>query len=470
MTGRKQLKIKSGPSRAAALALAVLAIFTLTACGTTVRVNGTEVDNKVPFLATLEQAWRADIADDQHLRTADQTGCWLLRAPDSGELQPRALCGPVRHLRDLGKPGVFDALDFEPRPGDQGEVVLDPDTISRNETGVEPPPGLELYRPDGLKPVAADQVPAPPIPKADPGRVDAGASFQVENGTKPEKGVIIAPGFRLTVDEVGTMARFPSTGDDAFYEPADGEEVRAIRLTRQPDPDFEAGSADVSTSYALRTETGTTELDPVLDKVWILSGNGPMTIMASVPKGADPNLVIKVGGLEQTLSLRTGERTSDTAPAAYREKTSFPVAGKYAGRHTQGDLDVAHEITFTDASVAAFDENRGWAPAGKMWFYLGWEGRRQHDGSGRYLLSYDVGRSFGLKDSAGGQIAISEGNPLDRSSYNDGLIVALAPAETKSVTINYSPRGTFKPGGAYELSPRSGSFAFPAKSFVINFS
>lgn len=139
-----------------ALVVVVALVPVLAACGTTVRINGATVDSKVPFVSVLEDAWRSGPGQDQYAQLANETGCWLLRDRDSGALEPRALCGPVRHLTDSGKTGVFDEVRYQPQLVGDKEVSVDPGSIEFGETGVAAPSGAELYNPEREQPVAAD--------------------------------------------------------------------------------------------------------------------------------------------------------------------------------------------------------------------------------------------------------------------------------------------------------------------------
>lgn len=466
-------------SRRSWVASLLVALAFLSACSTPVRINGAEVDPTVPFLSVVERAWQEKRADDERAQLAAETGCWLLREPKTGTLQPRAFCGPIRHLKDHGKPGVFDEMEFEPRLIGDRQVTVDPDDIDAGDTGLEVPPGIELYRPDGRKPVPADQVPAPPIPKHDSGAIVRLGST-VPNGKAPEDAVIVAPGFTFTLNQYGLMQNIPASKDlDEPRAPADNEEFLAFTVIRQNDPDFRRGKANTSTRYSLRTGGNTVSLEEHLGYATgdFAVSEEPVTLAASVPVGAEVELVVGVGGVDQTISLRTGERTSTTAAAYYRGKTAFGVNRQYAPKpFTRGDFQLQHGITFTAASVSPFDPDRGWALEGQMWFYLGWDGRisqRVGDDQTRYREpEYDTGRSITLSRPDEKRIEILEGSPVVKITYDRaGMIIAQIPDSTDSISVSYAPQGQFRVSPFAtdsDVAPKSGPFKFDAESFTID--
>lgn len=468
-------------SRRVLIVVAVLALTTLTACGTTVRVNGAQVDSKVPFITVLEQAWRDGPATEKYAQPAQQTSCWLLRDPDSGALQPRALCGPIRHLRDLGKPGVFDELEFEPRLVGKDEVAVDPDSIEFGATGVEPPEDFELYHPDGTEPVAPDQVPEPSAPKAEAGLVAQGDDAQIAAAGSPKDGVIRVPGHKVSVTRFGAVPRLPAEGEVPFYVPADNEEFLAVTVTIEPQ-EYDRGSVDTTAAYAIRSQGKTTDLAPFFELKgdWGTQRADTKTIVVSVPKGQDAELVVGVAGLDQTISMRTGERTSTVAAADYRSRTTFGVNQQFATQKVkEGDFAYQHGVTFTEARVAAFDPSQGWAPAGQMWLYLAWDNKTaQRSGDDDYYFedpTFDQDKSMQLADGDGKPVKIISGIPVTESSWSSSsAVLAQVPETTKAIKVTYAPSGTFAANSygaeTKDLSPKSGSFAFEPLVFDVDLS
>ncbi|GAB3741606.1 hypothetical protein [Microlunatus parietis] len=462
-----------------ASALAILLF--LSACSTPVRINGAEVDSKVPFLSLLEQEWRKERAGEKHASLANETSCWLLREPKTGNLQPRAFCGPIRHLEDAGKPGVFDEMEFEPRLIGDKQVSVDPDDVDPGDTGLEAPEGVELYRPDGRTPVPAEQVPQPQPPAAGSGEIIKYESASFQTGTEPEDAVIKAPGFTFTLNRFGTLDRLGVGGGRRWpLVPADHEEFLAFTVTRLYDPEFNRGRAGTPETYSLRVGEKTTPLEELLGykKGLFAISEDPVTLVASVPVGAEAELVVGVAGVDQTISLRTGKRTSTTAAAYYRGKTTAGANRQYTPRPaTNGDFQLQHSITFTEASVSPFDRDRSWAPKGQMWLYLDWDQRTSQRAGAKanlYRADYDPGDSIRLTGPDKKAIEIVEGNPVSKiNSDRDGTIVALVPDSITSITVEYAPQGHFQVTSSYtnsDATPKEGDFKFEPETFTIDLS
>ncbi len=468
-----------GTKRVAVL-VAALAVAALTACGTTVRVNGAQVDSKVPFLTMLESAWQSGSATDKYAQQAPQPHCWLLREPDSGTLQPKALCGPIRHLRDEGKPGVFDEVVFAPQVVGQSEVTVDPASIEMGATGVEPPAGVELYRPDGLKPVAADQVLPPAAPKAEPGIVARGDDGQIAMAGSPKAGIILVPGHQVSVTRFGPVDRLLAEGEVPFYVPADNQEFLALTITIEPQ-EYSNRYTDTSATYSIRSAGKTTDLKDFfeIDGGWGNEQADTKTIIVSVPKGQDAELVVGVAGLDQTISVRTGERTSKSAAAHYRDQTEFGVNKQFATQTVkEGTFRFQHGVTFTKAALTAFDSDRGWAPAGQMWLKLYWDNKTsQKTGDQGFMYedpAFDLAKTMQVNDTEGAAAKIISGIPVSENYSNEPSVLIQLPETAKGIKVSYGPQGTFAADsyGAQDKSvdPKSGSFEFKPLAFDVNFS
>jgi hypothetical protein len=456
-------------SRRVLVLIAVLAVAALTACGTTVRVNGAQVDSKVPFLTMLESAWRDGSATDKYAQQAAETHCWLLREPDSGALQPKALCGPIRHLRDEGKPGVFDEVSYAPQVVGKGEVTVDPSSIEMGATGVEPPSGVELYRPDGAKPAAADQVQPPAAPKAEPGVVALGDDGQVAMAGSPKDGVILIPGHKVSVTRFGPVDRLIAEGEIPFYVPADNEEFLALTVTVEPQ-ETSNRYANTSATYSIRAGEKTTDLKNFLE----IEGDygtekaDTKTIIVSVPKGGDAELVVGFDGRDQTISVRSGERTSKNAPGFYLAKSEFGVNKQFATQKaTNGKFQYQHGVTFTNAVLSSFDGDKGWAPEGQLWLELHWDNATSQK-TGNESFSYEdptFDAAKTMQVEADGKAAkIIEGLPVYSNYSGDPYVLIQIPETTKGIKVTYAPQGSFATDAygsqADSVQPKSGTFGF----------
>lgn len=468
-------------SRRVLVVVAVLALTALTACGTTVRVNGAQVDSKVPFLTLLESAWRDGSATDRFAQQAAQTHCWLLREPDSGTLQPKALCGPIRHLRDDGKPGVFDEVVYAPQVVGDNEVTVDPASIEMGETGVEPPAGVELYRPDGAKPVPADQVQPPAAPKAEPGIVARGDDAQIAMAGSPKEGVIMTPATKVEVTRFGPVDRLKAEGEIPFYVPADNEEFLALTITVSP-VEHDILAKNTGAAFSIRAEGKTTDLKSFfeLDGGYGTPKSDTKTIIVSVPKGKDAELVVGVDGLDQTISARTGERTSTTASAYYRAKTEFGVNEQFPTQKAKnGTFEFQHGVTFTRAVLSSFDNDEGWAPQGQLWLRLHWDNataqKAGEDTAAFEEPTFDAARTMQVTDADGKPAKIIGGLPVYQNFSSDPFVLIQIPETAKGVKVTYAPHGSFATDsyGAQQdsVQPKSGTFEFKTPLvFDVSFS
>ncbi|GAB3762666.1 hypothetical protein [Microlunatus parietis] len=458
---------------AGVVVLAAVLSSLLVACGTTVRVDGAKVDSNVPYLSVLEQAWRDGSASDKYAQLAKETHCWLLRDPSTEALQPRALCGPIRHLSDEGAPGVFDELRFEPKLEGDGQVSVDASTISVGQTGIEPPGGVELYRPDGKAPLAADQVPMPEAPRADRGVVALGDDELLAGGGVPAKNnVIYTPSEDVKVVKFGRVPRLQGGGDAPYYDPAENEEFLAItvEIDRQDGGDE---TIESSRSYSVRVDG---KIKSITENVRDAS---QATIVASVPIGKDAELIAGVAGLDQTISFRTGERTSKTAAGWYREKSEFDLNKSFDDRVKVGQFECRHRVTFVGMEISAYDRLEGWAPDGQMWVYLDWvdrltETEPQVTQAGLYQYK-------DAKIAATGSVAVTvdgraagkvvKGEPASEGwNIREGRVLLQVPDSAKEIEITYGPKGTFQARSYTDPSPRNGSFSFTPITFGLSLS
>lgn len=458
--------------RATVLAIIVGSLL-MAGCSTSVRIGGVEIDRKVPFLPALERAWEDGQADDPHSQRAEKTGCWLLRSPDTGALESKALCGPIRHLRDRGKSGAFDEVVFEPKLTGEKGVEVDPDSILLGETGLEAPAGYDLYRPDGQRPIAADKVPEPPSPKAAPGFVSLVDETELAAPTKPKNGIVMAPGLRVLAQEVGTLQSLPPGGEAAYFIPADGEEFLAMKVG-VTDLDYDQGEASANATYAVLS--GDKKVDVSLANSEGSTLTSESIIVASVPKGADAELVVTVAGLDQTISLRTGERSSKTAEGMYRHFTDVSLNQRYSGSSAMGQFSVVHSVEFLKAKISAFDRNRGWAPKDHVWVQISWDNNYGTVASSHLydIPTIDKVESLRAIDSSGKPCSVSGEIPILDVTAARGEVLISVPISAEQVKVTYAPQGKFTttdfgsrvPG----LSPRSGEFTMDSSTFSIKVS
>lgn len=276
----------------------------------------------------------------------------------------------------------------------------------------------------------------------------------------------------MSITRLGVVPTVTGAGDAPFHVPADNEEFLAATVTIEPQEDRK-GSVDVTTAYSLRSEGKTTDLAPYFTgEQESTSEEQPRTatLVASVPKGKDAEIVVGVAGLDQTLSLRTGKRTSTTAAGLYREKTTIGINKRFANQTIKnGDFEYQLGVTFTEARLSPFHQDKGWAPDGQLWLQLGW-GSLAVGGAGEILDPYesptfDQDKSLQLTDEKGTAIKVISGAPAvgDTSYSADKAALALIPETTETIKVNYAPQGTFAINTTYaskSTAPKNGSFAF----------
>lgn len=461
----------------AALPVALATAGLLAGCGNPVRLNGVEVDKEVGFLTVVEQQWRGDERGgaDPYASTAKSTSCWLTRDRSSGAVQATAFCGPIRHLTGETPDGVFDRVSFQPEVlGDQ-QVQVDPATVQLTSVGVPAPDGLELYSPSAGKPADPEDVPTPEAPQAAGGLVTTVEDTQVANATVPTTSLLIAPNLQVSITKTGTIAYVPGGGDQnpaPYYRAAEGEEFVAFTVRRTSLGQFDDGyvsseAIDLSAAYTVRSAASQVSLTGLFAD----DTDGETTVVASVPAGQDAELIVGVAGHDQTMSVRTGQRTSTAAEAYYRSETRFAIQKQYSSRITKGDFNLNHGVTFTDATARPFDPSRGWAPAGQMYLTVHCQNVLSHSDSWEYgTPSFNTKASVTATTAENDKVALLGGFPSADLEGNLGRLTFLVPAHSDGLTIRYQPSGTFavsSPWGPDDVSPDRGNFTLRPLSFTL---
>jgi len=463
------------------------AVVTLAACSPSLQLDGHEVDSKAPFLKQIEDQWRNDLGQGTS-STGDKAGCWLARDKDTDEFDRTAFCGPVRHLE---KPdaGVWDAYSFDAAVSGKSVTV---DDIGLKDMGTSFPANRQAFRADGADlPKNADQLAAPkapPLPTGYVKRLGSENSIELKDRTAPKAGKIIAPNVQVTVTDVGHVDTI--TGEaDGIMGPADGEELRAIVLSVKAERGGYSSTLDTTPAFSIQTQKGRKTLD-LSDKTYggTTITSEPMTIVAGVPAGQDAQLVVGVAGVDQTLSLRTGERTSTTAKGYYRSSTTVALNKQFSTTQlTVGNFMIRHGVTFSKADIVPFSPTAGWAKPGKIWLQLTCT-NVDFDKAGENDWRYNdpvvnVAKSITFTDDKGAKIPYSDKDlPCLQDSYLTDRTLSLEISDSvRSVRVNYAPTGTFsanKEGmgfdagdlaflGTGEVFPKNGTFAFKPLTFTI---
>lgn len=442
------------------VALVLVVVAGVAGCGSDVRYAGRPIDSDVGFLARVEQQFRDDVTRGRANLGAG-SHCWLLREPDSGEIDSLAACGPVRHLA-AADDGVWDLYRFKAVVNGH-DVSVDEVTVERSGTTL--PAGREPFRGDGAKvPADADSVAAPEPPAAKPGTVGLAPGAVLENVAKPDRNVVVIPGGTVEVIEVGEVRTLPGDERSPLYRPADGEEFRAISFRVGTDAGYRS-TVDVTPAFAVSAGGRKTPLE--------LAGDGaPQRVVVSVPKSADASLLVTVAGVDQAISIRSGQRTSTNAAAYYRTSSKVAVNRQFPNRaFSRGDFSIQHQVTFTEAELSPFDPERGWAPAGRSWLTLGFDhSTLERTGAKEALYVHTVNLRAGMTvvDDRGRRSPIPVLRTVDKSYYGQTISFPVAD-DAKWVEIGYGPTGTFSVEMTeFDVTPRSGGWAFAPMRFRIN--
>jgi hypothetical protein len=453
--------------RIGVLAVGVVAGATVAGCGGDVKYAGQEISSDVSFLGQIEQQFRDDTGHGS-VKVGHGSHCWLLRDKDSGEIDPVAACGPVRHL-GAADTGVWDLYRFKGTVSGKTLTVAD---VAVDKAGAALPADREPYRgDDATVPADADALSPPEAPPARPGMAKVIPDVKVDNVAKPQKGKLIIPGGTVEATEVGEVRTIPGDEQSPVYRPADGEEFRAVSVTITPDENAGAGSVDVTPAYSVKAGSQRIAADLGRDS----SGqpvSGAQVLVVSVPKGQDAELVVSVAGVDQALSVRTGDRTSTTAAAYYRENSKIAVGQRYPSQHvTVGQFQLGHQVTFTEATVTPFDPDKGWAPAGKAWLELGFTGAGTDTvGSAKGVFGWTANTTGQLTvvDDKRRRSPVTVPSGLTGHGASGGTLPIAIAADATWVQLSYGPLGTFTQNKAiYRLTPPSGHYAFKRITFRL---
>ncbi|WP_020577089.1 hypothetical protein [Actinopolymorpha alba] len=431
--------------------------------------SGGKVKEPEQFLASVDNQWRNDLGGARVTRHKEAR-CYFSAPTESKELDSSVYCGPVRHFVDQIKSDSTSDDSSDSQSSEDSE-----DTKDRPGPGVctDLPGSLQLLRPDGQKPPAdGDKLVAPPPPPVEAGYLDPQAQVDIKGGTKPKDGRVITPRKTVTVEQVGTTDKVAT--DDGTKGPASGEKfvVATLSFAGGPFDQTYGGTWDSSdlvnadVSYAL--QVGSNRKPIKWQESYGNDGAAPKTIVASVPKDADPMLVVSAAGKDQTISLATGERKEEVA-GFYRSKTEVGVSRQYASKQfTKGDFEMSVSLLFKDAQLTPFDPARGWAPDGKTWLVLGTEQVEFDWNSYKYSVFIDRAKTTTVKGDKGGSYRdLTPSDTKDSSSDDLSPIFEVDEKATK-FDVTFAPTFTFSATSEY-FTPRTGSGSLAKLEFALEF-
>lgn len=450
------------------IAVGLVAVFGVAGCGSDVKYAGQPIDSDVGFLDRVEQQFRDDVTRGR-ANLGPGSHCWLLREPKTGELDSVAACGPVRHLAAT-EDGVWDLYRFKAVVNGHDVAV---DEVTVENSGTTLPADREPFPGDGAKvPADADALAAPEPPAAKAGTVGLVPGAVLENVAKPERNLVVVPGGKVEVIEVGEVKTLPGDEQAPLYRPADGEEFRAISFRVSTDLGYKS-AVDISPAFAVEVAGRKSPLRlPEADSFGSSHpAEDPQQVVVSVPKEHDASLLVSVAGVDQAISVRSGERTSTNAAAYYRANTKVAVNKQFPNRSfSRGDFEIQHQVTFTEAELTPFDPQQGWAPAGRSWLQLGFDNSTlDRTGTKGTLYVHTVNLRAGMTavDDKGRRSLIPVVRTVDKAFYGKSMSFPVAD-DAKWVDLSYGPSGTFAAEMAeFDVTPRGGGWAFAPMKFRI---
>lgn len=378
----------------------------------------------------------AEAAADADASVADDSECFFGGTRNrAGQFltEGEIWCGPVL-LLDSDARDSWSMSTFSVGSGDTFALAeASPPSIDSLTTTVPLDPGLDLARPDGhkipdatgLKPPDAEPVEDDAVMVVDdlPGEVEF---------DEPDDGRLIIPSRRVQLTGLAQVDKVGS-GSGALVA-ADDHSLVMVMLDEEP---IEDGPSDEGTAQLV------VDSDKSPFEEWTsLDGSG--TLVLSVPDDVEEvALEVLFDGVRQRISLLTGERAGGFPAALYREETR---AGLGEPLNATAALPVGDPASaggvISEARLAAWTDDLGWAPDGKAFLVLitdGWE----TDDPCCEVDDVEVMALFALTPDGGKPI---DGVTSDSSSQPDPFFVVPADFATGSVELRL--RVTFDRDGA----------------------
>lgn len=496
-----------GKYRTGALATGVMSALLISSCGSSGEgVGGIEtsdgetVENAQSFLTEATQQWQETIPEE-NVEVSDSAGCFFA-VDEEDAVTGDIACGGVRTTTaEDGE--VWDLGEFEVRENSENEMnarAID-DWISQMERGVQRPAAALVDAEGESAPQAIDEIPAPPMPQLDSGLTLSAAALP-EDLVQPDddqvtpdaEGEIITPAGSVQLESVATLETIPvqtpdsDTGDngavdddgaveegDPFggtqdgdsdldtddgevivdlqgepHAPADGENFLVLEYTFTPEDNSDDGwmteENDYSASLALN-DGGAQQTLAHFDASGGYSGSEEDAgqLLVSVSED-DANLVVSASGLDQELSLPSGERAdNDVARGYYRDVTEqdenheFDIADQTVTLN-DNEYDTSLYLNLQQAGLTAFTEEGGgdgWAEPDMAWLLLEFDAVLEADSWRPQFLEYSP--SIEVTDESGETHSASRTEDISRASWNESYQIAVqVPADAENLSFTQS--------------------------------
>jgi hypothetical protein len=472
--------------------LAVAAI-SLTACSSSVTVEGTNISNAKEFIAEADNVFTQNIAhaSSDALTRADGSQCFFEKN-DGKEISPVVYCGPVKML---GRQGSWLPVSYVKKTNSSDDLILAEPTMSDISTD----PTGELFRPDGSKPVPTEDVAAPVGPQTLEKNFAVvlpmstlRSSMNFEPTTKPAE--LLAPAANLTVSEKSSDPLIPgeamralkngdssgtgdgSSTDQEFYRPADGQTLSMYKVKvtgpaeMAPELDTMWGAPDglKDASLSLSVNSGSQHLS-IAGKLasnpsaWgsTSADSGIKVSCTSVPcqgpeageyllvvSSEDPSVPSLVGttdGESQSVELATGEVSSDVATVGYdRDRLRQQVSAAWGSKtativNDKENGEENAETTYTyggqvsSVYLSPFEAANGWAPKGKAWLVVQVEDMIRDDEPYDSKVALDWAKSWTAK--------VGNETINAKSETVDDRAVFEVPESVTKASVSFLPTG-----------------------------
>jgi hypothetical protein len=290
-----------------------------------------------------------------------------------------------------------------------------------------------------------------------PGLLAAGMPGAVQ---LPRPSVVKGPHFVYAFGTVAVMRQLPGPLADAFgldpgATPAPGRELVLVQTVAPP-----AGDSPFSDEGLELPDRVEIVSAPGINLTPIFRRDAPAGVYGfSVPIGAHPTLRVTDEGRTQSIDLRTGRLGRDVVPGAYAQRegrftksgepsqkewiylrmsgggsSSVPASRRYVGAY----------MTSATAATSPWDDDLGWAPAGRTWLVLepsvsagqvqGFELELEITlAAASFRVTGPDGKTYPVKgDSA-------TATPIAEASTS---LTAAVPAGLTSVTVRFYPVAT----------------------------
>ena len=333
-----------------------------TGCSPKIQTGGHEIaDPDQPLAAALAQLKQDNDAGIQNnsITVSSDTNCFYLKpSVDAEEISSSVACGPIRRL---GQPDtrVWDTYRLSFGQPTDGKVSANVGPVSATAVAIDP---KRLVSPDDTEPGVASDLPAPTAPQTSvadraialPDNSVAGLKF----ADPAQKTTLNTPTARLSVTGIAQPTTVPHelvagtddpAGDAAYYRPAEGQRLYAIRVkvsdpveksavaaTAAPDAKAVSlttalgiGIADGKTLSIVDGTDPDTEPSDASGKLSISCqdggeqaypcrpGKSEFVILMSVPSGSAPTLAATVDKHQQSVDPQTGKLGSDVSQIEY---------------------------------------------------------------------------------------------------------------------------------------------------------